>query len=99
MIDNACENIRRAVEAGAFPADLDPQVAFHVLWTAVHGPSVVALCERMGPDEDPELLVRDTLEAALAGLRAGIRTTFIPSKLHACCDQSPKDGEDHDAHS
>jgi AcrR family transcriptional regulator len=99
MIDNACAGIRRAVEAGVLPAGLDPQVAFHVLWTAVHGPTTVALCERIAPDEDAEALVRDTLEAALAGLRAGIRTTFIPSKLHICCEQPSENGDDHAAHS
>lgn len=98
-IENACDAIRRAVDAGALPAGTDPQVAFHILWTAVHGASSTALCERLAPDEDAELLVRDVLEAALTGLRAGIRTTFIPSKLHFCGNQPSENGEDDHAHS
>ncbi len=98
MIGNVCETLRRAAEAGALPADTNPEVAFHILWTAVHGPTAIALCDRLAPDEDAELLVRDTLEAALAGLRAGIRTTFIPTGLHAC-GQPPENGDDTDAHS
>ena len=32
------------------------------------GPSVIRLCNRLGPGEDPAALARDTLEAALAGM-------------------------------
>lgn len=82
MIDEVRALIQRAVDAGLFPADTNPDVAFHILWAAVHGPATVAVCDRLAPDEDPDALARDTLEAAIAGLRAGIRTTFTPSKCH-----------------
>ena len=82
MIDEVRALIQRAVDAGLFPADTNPDVAFHILWAAVHGPATIAVCDRLAPDEDPDALARDTLEAAIAGLRAGIRTTFTPSKCH-----------------
>src|SRR5580765_3125851 len=82
MIDEVRALIQRGVDEGVFPSGTDPDVAFHILWAAVHGPSTVAVCDRLAPDEDPDALARDTLEAALAGLRAGIRTTFTPSKCH-----------------
>jgi AcrR family transcriptional regulator len=82
MIDEVCVMLRRAIDAGVFPPETDPEVAFHILWAAVHGPATAALCQRLAPDEDPDALARDTLEAALTGLRAGIRTSFKPSQCH-----------------
>lgn len=82
MIGEVCEVIQRAIDRGLFPAGTNAEVAFHILWAAVHGPSTAALCERLAPDEDPDALARDTLEAAIAGLRAGVRTTFKPSECH-----------------
>ena len=83
MIGEVCAVIQRAIDAGVFPADTNPEVAFHILWAAVHGPATVAVCDRLAPDEDPDALARDTLEAAIAGLRTGVRTTFEPSKCHS----------------
>jgi AcrR family transcriptional regulator len=82
MIDEVRALIKRAIDAGLFPSDTNPDVAFHILWAAVHGPATVAVCDRLAPDENPDALARDTLEAAIAGLRAGIRTTFTPSQCH-----------------
>ena len=36
----------------------------------------------VGALADPDALARDTLEAAIAGLRAGIHTTFKTSQCH-----------------
>ncbi|HVQ41276.1 MAG TPA: TetR/AcrR family transcriptional regulator [Vicinamibacterales bacterium] len=83
MIDEVCAVIKRGIDQGLFPPDTNPEVAFHILWAAVHGPATVAVCDRLAPDENPDALARDTLEAAIAGLRAGIRTTFTPSKCHS----------------
>ena len=80
MIDEVCSVIQRAVDCGELPAGTDPQVVFHILWIAVHGAATATLCNRLAPDEDPDALARDTLEAALAGLRCGIKTCFIPSQ-------------------
>ena len=85
MIDEVRAVIKRGIDQGQFPSDTDPDVAFHILWAAVHGPATVAVCDRLAPDENPDALARDTLEAAIAGLRAGIRTTFTPSR---CPSQS-----------
>src|SRR5262249_20948681 len=76
MIDEVRALIQPAVDAALFPADTNADVAFHILWAAVHGPATVAVCDRLAPDENPDALARDTLEAAITGLRAGIRTTF-----------------------
>ena len=83
MIDEVRAVIKRGIDAGLFPSDTNPDVAFHILWAAIHGPATVAVCDRLAPDENPDALARDTLEAAIAGLRAGIRTTFTPSKCHS----------------
>jgi len=80
MIDEVCAVIKRGIDQGLFPSDTNPDVAFHILWAAIHGPATVAVCDRLAPDENPDALARDTLEATIAGLRAGIRTTFTPSK-------------------
>jgi AcrR family transcriptional regulator len=83
MIDEVSAVIKRGIDQGLFPSGTNPDVAFHILWAAVHGPATVAVCDRLAPDENPDALARDTLEAAIAGLRAGIRTTFTPSKFHS----------------
>jgi AcrR family transcriptional regulator len=83
MIDEVCAVIKRAVDEGLFPPHTDPDAAFHILWAAVHGPATIAVCDRLAPDENPDALARDTLEVAIAGLRAGVRTTFTPSKCHS----------------
>ena len=83
MIDEVRALIKRGIDQGLFPSDTNPDVAFHILWAAIHGPATVAVCDRLAPDENPDALARDTLEAAIAGLRAGIRTTFTPSKCHS----------------
>ena len=81
-IRRATETIQSAIDAGELHGSLDAEVAFHILWAAVHGPAVAQICDRLAPDEDPDALARDTLETALAGLRAGVVTTFSPSHCH-----------------
>jgi AcrR family transcriptional regulator len=83
MIDEVRAVIKRGTDQGVFPSGTNPDVAFHILWAAIHGPATAALCDRLAPGEDPDALARDTLEAAIAGLRAGVRTTFTPSKCHS----------------
>jgi AcrR family transcriptional regulator len=83
MIDEVRAVIKRGIDQGVFPSGTNPDVAFHILWAAIHGPATAALCDRLAPGEDPDALARDTLEAAIAGLRAGVRTTFTPSKCHS----------------
>lgn len=81
-IGQICQIVRRAVEIGQLPATTDPEAAFHVLWGAMHGPAAIGLCGRLAPGEDPDALARDILEVALAGLRAGVLTSFKPCECH-----------------
>jgi AcrR family transcriptional regulator len=73
------QRIQRAIDEGAFPPGTQPDVVFSILVAAVHGATVMRLCDRLAPGADADALARDTLEAALAGLRAGIVHTFQPS--------------------
>lgn len=77
MMQDAERMVARCVDAGVFPRDLDVPAAFHILWAAVHGPAVLSICQRLGNGEDPDCLAADTLDAAIAGLGAGIKTTFV----------------------
>ena len=78
--------IQRAIEAGQFPAGSRPEPLFLILLTAVHGAAVMRLCDRLAPGENADALARDTLEATLAGLRAGAPVTLQAS--HICSDIS-----------
>lgn len=68
--------IQKAIDAGQLPANTDPHVVFRVLSVAMVGAGVTQLCHRVAPGEDADLLARDTLEAALTGLRAGFDVKF-----------------------
>jgi AcrR family transcriptional regulator len=70
--------IQRAIDAGLFPKGTHPDAVFRILMTAIHGAAVTRLCNRAMPGEDADALARDTLEAALTGLRTGFATTFVP---------------------
>jgi AcrR family transcriptional regulator len=76
--------IQRAVDSGIFPAGTHPDAVFRILLTAIIGAAVGRLCDRVEPGEDADALARDTIEAALAGLRAGFAKTFHP----ACRDRA-----------
>lgn len=70
--------IQRAIEAGLFPSGSHPDAIFRILGTAIHGAAVSRLSQRGAPQEDADALARDTLEAALTGLRAGSAVTLRP---------------------
>jgi AcrR family transcriptional regulator len=74
--------IQGLIDAGAFPAGTDAGSVFRILMAAVHGAAVMRLCERLAPGEDADALARDTLEAALTGLRAGIPHSFHSHKCN-----------------
>jgi AcrR family transcriptional regulator len=67
--------IQRAIDAGHFPQGAHPGVLFRIMLTAVHGASVMRLCDRLAPGEDADAIARDALEAVLTGLRAGSPVT------------------------
>jgi AcrR family transcriptional regulator len=77
MVRHAQQSIARCVDNGVFPRDLDVAAAFHILWAAVHGPATLAIGQRLREGEDPDRLAADTLDATIAGLRAGVKTTFV----------------------
>ena len=79
--------IQAAIEAGQLPSSSDAHTVFRILSTSVIGAAVVHLCNRFAPGEDPEALARDTLEATLAGLRAGVRLSF---QSKTCGDSSAR---------
>jgi AcrR family transcriptional regulator len=79
MKERLSKMILRAVGDGDLPQGTNPHAVFRVLSAAVVGASVLPLCNRLTPGEDPDALARDTLEAALTGLRAGFPRTFDPA--------------------
>ena len=72
--------IRHAIDDGTFAKGTDEHAAFHILMAAVHGVATMRVCERLVPGENGDALAHDTLEAALAGLRAGFSSTFHPGE-------------------
>jgi AcrR family transcriptional regulator len=70
------EQIQGVIDAGLFPAGTNPDAVFRILMAAIHGVAALRLCERLSPTENADALARDTLEAALTGLRTGIPHTF-----------------------
>jgi AcrR family transcriptional regulator len=76
MKERVTSQIQAAMDAGQLPKGADPHTVFRILSTAVIGAAIVHLCNRFGPGEDPEALARDTLEAVLTGLRAGVPLSF-----------------------
>ena len=70
--------IQAAIDAGLFPSGTHPDAVFRILLTAIHGAAVMRLTNRSAPGEDVDALARDTLEAALTGLRAGFPLTYQP---------------------
>jgi AcrR family transcriptional regulator len=76
MKRNIADRIQHAIDAGEFPAGTHPDSVFRILSAAIHGVAVMRLCDRLPPDEDADALARDTLEAALTGLRTGFPRTF-----------------------
>lgn len=80
-------HIQSVVDEGLFPPDTRPDDVFQILGAAIHGVAVMRLCGRLGAHVDADALARDTLEAALTGLRTGITHTFhsepcISERLH-----------------
>jgi len=76
-------HIQTVIDAGLFPPGTNADAVFRILMAAIHGVAVMRLCERLAPDENADALARDTLEAALRGLRAG-----IPHMFHSTSCQS-----------
>jgi AcrR family transcriptional regulator len=80
LLNNAVAAIQKAIDAGAFPKTLSPNAAMHMLWASLIGPGVVAIRHRLSSGEDYDALARDVLNATIAGLQAGVTTTFVSCK-------------------
>jgi len=80
MLTNAVTAIQAAIEAGAFPKTLSPNAAMHMLWASLIGPGIVGIRHRLSSGEDYDALARDVLNATIAGLQAGVATTFVSCK-------------------
>jgi len=85
LLNNAVAGIQKAIDAGAFPATLSANAAMHMLWAGLIGPAVVGIRHRLATGEDYDALARDVLNAAIAGMQAGVATTFVSCK---CADPS-----------
>lgn len=79
MRNKVIGTIQRAVDEGLLPKATDPEWAFTILMAAVHGAAVMRLCERVAPGTNTDGVARDTIEAALTGLRTGFPATFHPT--------------------
>ncbi len=76
------EEIEACISTGALPKTLNPAVAMRTLIVGVIGVAVLRLSDRLGPEEDPDLLAADVLNLTLAGLRSDI--TLRSSGLTDC---------------
>ena len=81
MLSNAVTAIQAAIDAGAFPKTLSPNAAMHMLWASLIGPAIVGIRHRLSSGEDYDALARDVLAATIAGLQAGVATTFVSCKF------------------
>ena len=80
LLANAVNAVQKAIDAGAFPATLNPNAAMHMLWASLIGPAVVGIRHRLASGEDYDALARDVLNATIAGLQSGVATTFVSCK-------------------
>jgi AcrR family transcriptional regulator len=95
MLAFASAGIQRCIDAGVFPPDTNAEVAMHLLWGALTGPAVIGSGCRLAPGEDPDALARDVLELSIAGLKAGLATTFKPcTPPTRIADASPVEASD-----
>jgi AcrR family transcriptional regulator len=83
MWHDGVASIARCVEAGIFPATLDVEAAFHILWAATHGAATLHVCQRLGPEENPDLLASDTLDTGHRRLAHGRAHVVCLVALHA----------------
>lgn len=80
LLAGAVAAIQKAIDAGAFPATLNPDAAMHMLWAGLLGPAMLGIRHRLASGEDYDALARDVLNATIAGLQAGANTTFVSCK-------------------
>lgn len=80
MLGEAVALVQRAIDEGSFPTSTNPNSAMHMLWASLIGPAVIGIRHRLASGEDYDALARDVLNATLAGLKAGVTTSFVSCK-------------------
>jgi len=80
------EDLQACIDAGDLPATLDPMVAMRALTVGLLGIAVLRLGDRLGPEENADLLAADVLNLTFAGLRAGVALRS-PRSLSCPLDQ------------
>lgn len=73
--------LQQAIDAGTFPADVPPMVAFRTLTAGLLGVAVMRLSDRLSPGENADDLAHDVLNVGIAGLQAGVA---LKSKTVLC---------------
>ena len=66
------EGIQACIDAGEFPAALDPVVATRTLMVGILGVAALRLSERLAPGENADHLASDVINLTLAGLKSGV---------------------------
>src|SRR5215813_10934402 len=66
------EGIQACIDAGEFPASLDPLVATRTLMVGILGVAALRLSERLAPGENADHLASDVINLTLAGLKSGV---------------------------
>ena len=80
------EGIQACIDAGEFPASLDPVVATRTLMVGILGVAVMRLSDRLAPGENADHLASDVLSLTLAGLKSGI---VLQSRGADCAMEQP----------
>jgi AcrR family transcriptional regulator len=76
--------IQQAIDAGELATGSHPLAVFRILLAAIHGAATMRLCDRLEAGEDGDGLARDTLEAAIIGLRTGFTHHYHPGSFDHC---------------
>jgi AcrR family transcriptional regulator len=66
------EALQSCIDAGALPKGLNTSVAMRALMVGIVGVAVLRLSDRLGPEENAELLAADVLNLTIAGLQSDV---------------------------
>ena len=72
MKSHIVAQLQQCVDEGVFPASVKPLVAVRLLTMGLLGVAVMRLSDRLGANEDADLLARDVLNVMIAGLQSGV---------------------------
>jgi hypothetical protein len=67
--DRTTSHMQRCIDAGALPAEMNVHAAMRMLFASVIGLVALRLSDRLAPWEDPDALVRQSIEVMLAGFQ------------------------------